>query len=456
MMAFIPVFFFASEYAQISLRKTASEAGLFLLYFFIGFVVAAQIGGRILDREGAKRAVVMGCAIAAVGFGVWASKVTHLSFSSQIVWIIVAGAGMGMMLGPANTDAINRASSLSYGEATGITQTIRNYGASLGLAVLGTILLTVQRSKLTASLQAQHVPHAAQVAATFSQSQGGHVGERHPPLLLAGLRLRHPIGPLRHVRDHGVRRPGGPLRPSSGGCRSPASSDRGGVPVPSDVRAVSSFFADVRGTLVPRRDGRHGPLPPLLVALTVVTGLVDAFSYLVLGHVFVANMTGNVVFLGFALVGAPGFSIARLRRGPGDVLVRGPRRRQGRRAAAAQHRGHLLTAAASLQARFRGRLGRPGRGEREPGLGRVSLPADRALMALAMGIQNATARKLAVPDLTTTVLTLTITGIAADSTIAGGAGSSTGRRIIRWWPCSLGALDRGGVRAARGASSSRW
>jgi EmrB/QacA subfamily drug resistance transporter len=172
MAVFIPVFFFASEYAQISLHKTASEAGLFLLYFFIGFAIAAQIGGRILDREGAKRAVVLGCAIAAVGFGVWASKVSHLNFSTQLPWIIVSGAGMGMMLGPANTDAINRASNLSYGEATGITQTVRNYGASLGLAVLGTVLLTVQKSRLTASLTALHVPHAAQVAAKFSQSQG--------------------------------------------------------------------------------------------------------------------------------------------------------------------------------------------------------------------------------------------------------------------------------------------
>ena len=141
MMAFIPVFFFASEYAQIALHKTASEAGLFLLYFFLGFVIAAQVGGRMLDREGAKRAVVIGCAIAAVGFGMWASKATTLSFSKQEIWVIVAGAGMGMMLGPANTDAVNRAGNLSYGEATGITQTIRNYGASLGLAALGTILL---------------------------------------------------------------------------------------------------------------------------------------------------------------------------------------------------------------------------------------------------------------------------------------------------------------------------
>ena len=57
-----------------------------------------------------------------------------------------------------------------------------------------------------------------------------------------------------------------------------------------------------------RRGWEHGPLPPLLVAMTLVTGLVDAFSYLVLGHVFVANMTGNVVFLAFALAGASGFS----------------------------------------------------------------------------------------------------------------------------------------------------
>ena len=41
-----------------------------------------------------------------------------------------------------------------------------------------------------------------------------------------------------------------------------------------------------------------GPLPPLLVVMTVVTGIVDAVSYLALGHVFVANMTGNVAFLG--------------------------------------------------------------------------------------------------------------------------------------------------------------
>ena len=69
MLVGIPVYFFASEYAQIALGKPPIEASLVLLYFFIGFVVAAQIGGRMLDRIGAKRPVVLGCAVAAVGSG---------------------------------------------------------------------------------------------------------------------------------------------------------------------------------------------------------------------------------------------------------------------------------------------------------------------------------------------------------------------------------------------------
>ncbi len=176
MIAFIPMFFFVSEYAQISLHKKASQAGIYLLFFFIGFVVAAQIGGRILDREGAKRAVVLGAAISAVGYGVWASKVMSLSFSQQQIWVIVAGAGMGMLIGPANTDAVNRASSLSYGEATGITQTVRNFGASLGIAALGTVLLFNYRSGLTATFRQKGYPNAVSLANKATEQQQGGTG----------------------------------------------------------------------------------------------------------------------------------------------------------------------------------------------------------------------------------------------------------------------------------------
>src|SRR5271167_4206379 len=176
MLVFIPVFFFASEYAQIALGKTPSNAGLYILYFFIGFVIAAQIGGRMLDRRGAKRPVVLGCVVCAVGFWLWAGKVTDLSFSSQQWYIILAGAGMGLMLGPANTDAVNRASRLSYGEATGITQTVRNYAASLGFAILGTVLVSQMRSRITNSLISQGLSSASAHAAAsrIAQSRGGN------------------------------------------------------------------------------------------------------------------------------------------------------------------------------------------------------------------------------------------------------------------------------------------
>ncbi|HUK94563.1 MAG TPA: MFS transporter [Gaiellaceae bacterium] len=171
-LVFIPTFFFASEYAQISLGKSASSASLVLLYFFLGFVVAAQIGGRMLDRSGAKRPVVLGCALAAVGYALWAGHVTDLSLGSDVWYVVLAGAGMGFMLGPASTDAVNRASRLSYGEATGITQTVRNYTASLGLAILGTILVSEMKDRTTSSLEAVGLPsgRASAEAVHISQS----------------------------------------------------------------------------------------------------------------------------------------------------------------------------------------------------------------------------------------------------------------------------------------------
>jgi EmrB/QacA subfamily drug resistance transporter len=174
-MVFIPTFFFASEYAQLGLGKSASGASLLLLYFFLGFVVAAQVGGRMLDRVGAKRPVVLGCTLAAVGYGLWAGRVTGLDLGNQVWCIVLAGAGMGFMLGPSSTDAVNRASRLSYGEATGITQTVRNYAASLGLAILGTVLVSEMRDHLTTSLVSRGLSHsaAAAQAARISQARSG-------------------------------------------------------------------------------------------------------------------------------------------------------------------------------------------------------------------------------------------------------------------------------------------
>jgi uncharacterized membrane protein YoaK (UPF0700 family) len=73
------------------------------------------------------------------------------------------------------------------------------------------------------------------------------------------------------------------------------------------------------------------------------------------------------------------------------------------------------------------------------GVPRIAL-VEIALLALAMGLHNASVRKLAVPDMTTTVLTLTLTGLAADSSLAGGQNPRLPRRLLAVALMLLGAL----------------
>lgn len=173
--AFVPVFFFASMYAQVALGWSTSNAGLYLLIFFAGFAPGVQFGGRMLDNGRARAAVVWGSLISAAGFFAWAARLTTLSENHQWPWIIVAGLGLGMLIGSANTDAINQVPSENYGEATGVTQTSRNYGASLGIAILGTVLSTSLHSRILDSLSGMGIDKATadQVATAMHGSGGG-------------------------------------------------------------------------------------------------------------------------------------------------------------------------------------------------------------------------------------------------------------------------------------------
>jgi len=164
--------------------------------------------------------------------------------------------------------------------------------------------------------------------------------------------------------------------------------------------------------------------------MTAVTGLVDAVSFLSLGRVFTANMTGNIVLLAFATAHVPGLSIARSLTAllafivgailGGRVMARASADSQIRFAAQA----FLLEMAFLFAASF------CGIGYRADLLDDSFQPfALIVLAALAMGTRNAAVRKLAIPDLTTTVLTLTITGIGADSSLAKGHNPRLARRV---------------------------
>jgi hypothetical protein len=157
----------------------------------MGFVILAQVGGRILDRRGARPAVVYGYALGAVGFFLLAGKLTNLSLHAQWPYVMLAGGGIGLMLGTASTDAVNRAPSSSYSEVTGITQTARNFGASLGLAVLGAVFVAQDRTNVTQALTGDGVPTATarKVAASLGSPTGAQGGRGQPPAIVHDVHL---------------------------------------------------------------------------------------------------------------------------------------------------------------------------------------------------------------------------------------------------------------------------
>ena len=151
----------------------------------------------------------------------------------------------------------------------------------------------------------------------------------------------------------------------------------------------------------------------LLLALTLVTGVIDAISLLALGRVFVANMTGNVVVTGFAIAGVPEFSLVTslvvlaaflLGAAAGGYLIQRIDQRGTLLRAAALIEWVLLAVCLVMVL------------VRAPVVGSAWTVTTAALAAVAMGVQNAVARRIAVPDLNTSVVSMSMTGLAADYT----------------------------------------
>lgn len=174
-----------------------------------------------------------------------------------------------------------------------------------------------------------------------------------------------------------------------------------------------------------------------MLVLTFGTGIVDAVGYLGLDRVFTGNMTGNVVILGMALVGGNGLPVL----GPLIALAGfmlgaalGGRVLKGAEHAWTRRTSSLLVLVGLLVL----------------GLGVTLLVLDdpsrpvlltvTGVLGGAMGLQAATARFIGIKDVTTVVVTSTITGLAADSVLGSGKGGGTGRRLAAVVLITLGAL----------------
>jgi uncharacterized membrane protein YoaK (UPF0700 family) len=178
-----------------------------------------------------------------------------------------------------------------------------------------------------------------------------------------------------------------------------------------------------------------------LLALTFSTGVIDALSFVALGHVFTANMTGNIVFLAFAVSGTKGLSAARsgasllaFMAGAAYGGVMNVRHADWTQARLLKAVSAIEAALLFVAASFVTITGSEYEITANAAYGLITLTA------LAMGVRNAVVRKMAVPDLTTTVLTLTVTGLASDSSLAGGVNPRWRTRLASITTMFLGAV----------------
>ncbi len=169
----LAIFLFGSMYFQISADQPPSQAGFSILTVFYPFFVTSRIGGAMMDKVGAKIPVVIGLVATTVGLALWAYELPELTHSATLPGMLVTGAGLGLVMSPINTDALNRLAEDMRGQASGIVQTVRNFGSAVGVALLGTILLTVQEDRTPGLLEDAGVPAAEASQITDSIMSGG-------------------------------------------------------------------------------------------------------------------------------------------------------------------------------------------------------------------------------------------------------------------------------------------
>ncbi|HEX4017929.1 MAG TPA: MFS transporter [Frankiaceae bacterium] len=140
----LAVVLFSSLYLQDLLHQGPIKAGLAVLPLVLPITAAAQIGGRWYDRSGVRAPVVTGLSLAFAGLIAWTISLPSLNYWLQTPGMVLTGLGLGLILSPSNTDALGRVEVSERSQASGLMQTVRQLGGTLGVALIGAIVLGIE------------------------------------------------------------------------------------------------------------------------------------------------------------------------------------------------------------------------------------------------------------------------------------------------------------------------
>ena len=151
---------YAALYSQNLLGYSPMRAGCSSLAMIIPLMAGAQIAGRWYDAAGARRPLLTGLALTTVGTVVWALSLPHIDYWSKVPGMALAGLGLGLVFSPVNTDALSRVGSEDRPQASGMVQTVRQLGGTLGVAVIGALILSREHTESTLTAKISDTAHA--------------------------------------------------------------------------------------------------------------------------------------------------------------------------------------------------------------------------------------------------------------------------------------------------------
>jgi MFS family permease len=155
-LAMFASFFFLTLYMQNVLHYSPLQTGLRILPATILIIIMGPIAGRLTDRIGPRPPMVVGLVILSAALGIQSQITLRTGYGLLLPGFILMGMGIGLVLSPMNTAAMNAVDRRKAGAASGVLSMSRMVGGSVGLSLMGALVTTVGRSKLDSSL-----PHVA-------------------------------------------------------------------------------------------------------------------------------------------------------------------------------------------------------------------------------------------------------------------------------------------------------
>ncbi len=164
-------FFFVTLYMQNVLHYSPLQTGIRFLPSTVVIIIMGPLAGRLTDRVGPRPLMTLGLVTVGTAILLQSRITVHSGYGLLLPGFILMGAGMGLVMSPMSTAAMNAVDRTKAGAASGVLSMSRMIGSTFGVAIMGALVTTIGRSKLDTLLP--HVPSATRSAIANSLGSGG-------------------------------------------------------------------------------------------------------------------------------------------------------------------------------------------------------------------------------------------------------------------------------------------